>query len=251
MGAGEEMSASGGSISGKMKGGVLYGVGVGPGDPELMTLKAARLIGAADVVAFPALPGRESLARGIAAGVLAEGVEEMRIEVPMTPERAPAQAAYDAGAARIARVLEEGRDVVFLCEGDPLFYGSFMYLQARLAGRFRVEAVPGVASPMAAAAAAGLALAARDEVLTVLPATLDDAALRTRLAACDSAVIMKLGRHMGRVRALLDAMGLDGRAHYVARAGMADQLICPLAEAPEEAPYFSMILVVKGADPWL
>ncbi len=245
------MNASGGSISGKMKPGVLFGVGVGPGDAELLTLKAARVIGDAGVVSYPALPGRESLARAIVGDLLAEGIEELRIEVPMTPERAPAQAAYDAGAARIAEVLEAGRDVVFLCEGDPLFYGSFMYLQARLSARFRVEVVPGVASPMAAAAAAGQPLAARGEVLSVLPATLDDAALRARLALCDSAVIMKLGRHMGRVRALLEATGLAARAQYVERVGMADQLIRPLAEAPSEAPYFSLILVVRGADPWL
>ncbi len=245
------MSASGGSISAKKKPGVLYGVGVGPGDAELMTLKAARLIGAAQVLAYPALPGRASLAREIAAGVLPEAVEELRIEVPMTAERAPAQAAYDAGAARIAAVLEGGRDVVFLCEGDPLFYGSFMYLQARLAGRFCVEVVPGVASPMAGAAAAGLPLAARDEVLSVLPATLDDAALRARLALCDSAVIMKVGRHLPRLRALLESIGLAARAQYVERASMASQVICPLAEAPADAPYFSLILVVKGADPWL
>ena len=245
------MNASGGGISAKKKHGVFYGVGLGPGDAELLTLKAARLIRAADVVAYPALPGRESLARRIVADLLAEGVEELRIEVPMAGERAPAQAAYDAGAARIAEVLGAGRDVMFLCEGDPLFYGSFMYLQARLTGRFAVKVVPGVASPMAGAAAAGLPLAARDEVFCVLPATLSDEALRVRLALCNSAVIMKLGRHMGRVRALLTEMGLAGRAQYVARVGMADQLIRPLEEAPAEAPYFSMILVVKGADPWL
>ena len=244
------MNASGGRIS-RGKKGVLHGVGVGPGDAELLTLKAARLIRAADAVAFPALPGRESLARAIVADLVPEGAEEVRIEVPMRPERAPAQAAYDAGAARIAEVLGAGRDVVFLCEGDPLFYGSFMYLQARLAGRFAIEVVPGVAAPLAGAAAAGLALAARDEVFTVLPATLPGEALRARLALCDSAAIIKLGRHMGRVRALLGEMGLAGRAQYVARLGMADQVICPLEEAPGEAPYFSMILLAKGADPWL
>ncbi len=245
------MSASGESVSGRVKPGVMFGVGVGPGDAELITLKAARLIGAAQVVAYPALPGRESLAREIAAPLLPGVFEELRIEVPMTAERAPAQAAYDAGAARIAEVLERGRDVVFLCAGDPLFYGSFMYLQARLCGRFAVRAVPGVASPMAAAAAAGLPLAARDEVLTMLPATLDDAALRERLQLCDSAAIMKVGRHLARLRALLDDMGLTARAHYVERAAMAGEVIRPLAEAPDAAPYFSMILVMKGADPWL
>ena len=117
--------------------GTLYGIGVGPGDPELMTLKADRLIRSADVVAYPALTGGDSLARSIAAGSIPETVREIVIEVPMTTAREPAQDAYDYGADMIAEELAKGFDVVCLCEGDPFFYGSFMYLFARLADRYR------------------------------------------------------------------------------------------------------------------
>jgi precorrin-2/cobalt-factor-2 C20-methyltransferase len=231
--------------------GTLYGIGLGPGDPDLMTLKAARLVAACPVVAYPALPGTESFARTIAAAHIAPGTHEIRLDVPMTVARAPAQAAYDLGAARIAEALGLGQDVAFLCEGDPFFYGSFMYLHARLSSRFVVEVIPGVASVMAAAARLSQPLTARNEVFTVLPAPLDDATLGARIDQADSIAIMKLGRHMPRIRALLGAMGLTARARYIERATLETETAMPLAEAPATAPYFSMILVTKGADPWL
>ena len=231
--------------------GTLYGIGTGPGDPELLTLKAVRLIAAAGAVAYPARPGADSLARRIAAAHLREGVAEIRIEVPMKRDRAPAQAAYDAGAERLAELLAAGRDVVFLCEGDPMFYGSFMYLQARLADRFAVRAVPGVSALHAAPARLGRALAARDQVLTVLPGTLDDRALEPRIRGADSVAILKVGRHLPRLRALIARMGLLERAHFIAEATLAGERQAPLAEAPDRAPYFSMILIAKGDDPWL
>ncbi len=229
----------------------LHGIGLGPGDPELITLKAARLIAQAPVVAYPALAGGDSLARTIAAGLIAPDAREMRIEVPMTPARAPAQAAYDRAASDIAAHLDAGRDVAVLCEGDPFFYGSFMYLHARLAGRYRVQVVPGVSSMSASAAALGLPLAARNEVVSVIPAPLPEADLRARIIAADSAVIIKVGRHMARLRAVIADLGLSANAHYIERATLARERLMPLSEAPREAPYFSMILVVKGADPWL
>ncbi len=235
----------------KAKSGTLYGIGLGPGDPELVTLKAARLIGAARLVAYPAPQGGESLARKIAAGLLAEGTREIAIKVPMRIARAPAQAAYDAGAARIAEALGAGQDVVFLCEGDPLVYGSFMYLHARLSARFAVEVVPGVTSLSAASARAGLPLVARNEVLSLLPAPLEDSALEAAISRADAVAILKLGRHLGRVRALIERLGLARRALYVERASMAGERILPLAEAPDPAPYFSMILLTKGTDTWL
>lgn len=231
--------------------GVLYGIGVGPGDPELITLKAARLIARCPVVAYPALAGGASLARAIAADLIAPDAREIVIDLPMTAAREPAQAAYDQGSVRIAAALEGGQDVACLCEGDPLFYGSFMYLHARLGAQFRVEVVPGVTSLSACAGAAGLPLAARNEGITVLPGPLPDAVLRDRIAGAETVAIMKVGRHLARIRAVLDGLGLLARAVYVARATLADQVVCPLAEAPEDAPYFSMILVTKGGDPWL
>ncbi|SHE82035.1 precorrin-2/cobalt-factor-2 C20-methyltransferase [Loktanella atrilutea] len=231
--------------------GVLYGVGVGPGAADLMTLRAARLIGQAAVVAYPTLAGGASFARAIAADLIPAGAVEIAMDVPMSVERQPAQLAYDAGAARIAGHLEAGRDVVCLCEGDPFFYGSFMYLHARLSRRFRVEVVPGVTSIAACAAVAGRPLVARNERLTVLPGPLPAAELRDRIAGAESVAIMKVGRHLGKIRAVIADLGLMDFALYVERASLPEQVVCPLAEAPKAAPYFSMILLTKGADPWL
>lgn len=230
---------------------VLYGVGLGPGDPDLMTLRAHRLIAGADVIAYPSLAGGSSFARAIAAAAIRPGVEEIVMEVPMSTARAPAQAAYDTGAARIAKVLDSGRDVVCLCEGDPFFYGSFMYLFARLAVRYRVEVVPGVTSLTACAARAAMPLVARNERLTVLPGPLPEDELRARIEGAESVAIMKVGRHMAKIRCVIEALGLTARAVYVERASLPQEVVCPLAEAPDDAPYFSMILLVKGGDPWL
>lgn len=227
--------------------GTLYGLGVGPGDPELLTLKAHRLIAGAGTIAYPAPDHGESFARAIVAAFLPQGAREIPITIPMRAERFPAQEVYDAAAREIAGVLEAGEDVVVLCEGDPFFYGSFMYLHARLAGRFPVEIVPGVSSLGAVTAAARLPLIARQDVLTVLPATLPDAALEERLSGTDAAAIMKIGRHLPRIAALLDRLGMAERAVYVSHASLPQQHVCPLAQAPEVAPYFSMI-VVPGKD---
>ncbi len=225
--------------------GTLTGIGLGPGDPELITLKAARLIGRAHCIAWPALPGQDSFARRIAAGLLPPGVEEIRLDIPMTTERGPAQAAYDEGARRIAARLDGGTDILFLCEGDPLFYGSFMYLLTRLQPRHEVQVVPGVTSLTACAAAALLPLAERSDRLAVIPATLDDAALRRAVTRAESVAILKAGRHLGRVRAVLDDLGLGERAVYVERASLPEQRVLPLAAAPDPAPYFSTILVTR------
>lgn len=231
--------------------GTLYGIGVGPGDPELMTLKAHRLISGAKVIAYPAPDSGESFARRIAAAAIPAGAEEIPMVVPMRADRFPAQEVYAGAARRIAGRLSEGTDVVVLCEGDPFFYGSFMYLHARLAGRFPVEIVPGVSSLTACAAALGRPLTARNDVLTVLPGPLPDAELRARIEAAGAVAILKVGRHLPRIRALLDEMRLTARAGYVERASLPQQRVSPLAEAPDEAPYFSMILISRSEDPWL
>lgn len=231
--------------------GTLYGVGLGPGDPELITLKAARLIGGAKVIAYPTLAGGDSFARAIAADLIAADTREIRMDVPMSTQREPAQQAYDCGARAISAALEAGDDVVCLCEGDPFFYGSFMYLFARLAGRFETQIIPGVTSVTACAARARMPLAARNERLTILPGPLPEGELRTRIDGAESVVIMKVGRHLAKIRAVIDALGLTDQAVYVERATLPEEVVLPLAQAPEKAPYFSMILLTKGADPWL
>lgn len=231
--------------------GTLFGIGLGPGDPELVTLKAARLIAAAPVIAYPTLDGGDSFARAIAADLIPAGATELPISIPMTTDRAPAQAAYDTGAAAIATHLDAGRDVAVLCEGDPFFYGSFMYLFSRLSAAYRTEVIPGVTSVTACAAVARQPLSARKEVLTILPGPLAEDELRARIEAASSVAIMKVGRHLPKIRRVLDELGLTDRATYVERASLPSELCLPLAEAPAKAPYFSMILVTRGQDPWL
>ena len=231
--------------------GTLYGVGVGPGDPELMTLKAHRLISAARVVAYPAPDSGESFARSIAASALREDAIEIPMIVPMRVERFPAQDVYAQGAETIAGHLTQGDDVVVLCEGDPFFYGSFMYLFARLADKFPTEIIPGVSSLGACSAALRRPLTARNDVLTVLPGPLPDEEMRERIESAEAIAIMKVGRHLPRLRALLAHMNLTAQAGYIERASLSEQTVLPLTDAPESAPYFSMILIYKGDDPWL
>ncbi len=231
--------------------GILYGVGLGPGDAELITLKAARLISTAKVIAYPTLAGSDSFARSIAADLIGEDVREIAIDVPMRVERGPAQAAYDTAASEISDILETGLDVVVLCEGDPFFYGSFMYIFARLKAKFKTEIIPGITAMTASAAALGLPLAARNEMLSVIPGPLPDAALRQKIAAADSVAIMKVGRHLDRIRDVITDLGLLDQAHYIERTSLPGERKMPLADAPDPAPYFSMILITKEADPWL
>jgi precorrin-2/cobalt-factor-2 C20-methyltransferase len=227
--------------------GRLYGIGVGPGDPELITLKAVRILSEVPVVAYPAPDDGDSAARRIAASFIPPGRTEIAIRVPMRAGRMPVEI-YDRAAEEISDHLRAGRDVAVLCEGDPFFYGSFMYLHDRLAGRFPCTVVPGVTSLTACAAASGRPLVRRDDVLTILPATLADAELEPRLRDADAVAILKVGRHLPRVRALLAKLGLAERATYVAHASRADEVVAPLAGMTDAAaPYFSMILVSKGA----
>lgn len=222
--------------------GRIYGVGVGPGAPDLITLRAHRLITRAAVIAYPAPDSGESFARAIAAGFIRQDAREIPIVIPMRSERFPAQEIYDKAALAIEEQLDAGHDVVVLCEGDPLFYGSFMYLLARLRAR-EVEIVPGVSSLAAVSAAAARPLCARSETLTVLPATLSEADLEAGLRQAQAAAVMKLGRHFAKARGVIDRLGLTDRAVFVAHASLPHGRTCPLASAPETAPYFSMILI--------
>ncbi len=231
--------------------GRLYGLGVGPGDPDLITVKALRILQRVPVIAYPAPLEGDSLARAIVAPHLPGGQDEIAIRTPMLPARFPAQEVYDRASREIAERLDAGDDVAVLCEGDPFFYGSFLYLFARMAERHKIEVVPGVSSLMACPAVLGTALAARDDVLAVVPATLDAERLKARIAEADAAAVIKLGRHFAKARAVIEALGLAAEARYVERATMADQRILPLdAVDPASAPYFSMILVHKRGRAW-
>jgi precorrin-2/cobalt-factor-2 C20-methyltransferase len=227
--------------------GTLYGLGVGPGDPELVTLKVLRVLRGLPVVAYPAPEEGTSFARSVVASRLSPAQTEIAIRVPMTRAMAPAQAVYDRAAVEIAEHLEASRDVGVLCQGDPFFYGSFIQIFDRLAAKFPTRVVPGVSSLMACAAAAGLPLVTRDEILTVLPATLSETELEKRLKQAESVAILKLGRHLSKARRVLKRLGLVERASYIEHASLESQKILPLDAAdPASAPYFSMILVRPG-----
>ncbi|GGK89632.1 precorrin-3B C(17)-methyltransferase [Planomonospora parontospora subsp. parontospora] len=232
--------------------GRLWGVGLGPGDPELVTVKAARLLGAADVIAYHSARHGRSIARSVAAPYLREGQIEEALIYPLTTETTDHPGGYQGAiddfyaecALRLAAHLDAGRDVVVLCEGDPLFYGSYMHMHKRLAHRYTTEVVPGVTSVSGAAAVLGRPLVERDETLTVLPGTLPAEVLAERLAAADSAAVLKLGRTFTKVRDALEKAGRLEEAWYVERATTAGQRLAPLAEVdPESVPYFSLALI--------
>ncbi len=231
--------------------GTLYGLGIGPGDPELLTLRAWRLISDCDVIAYPQSDSGDSLARKICAPFIPENATELAITVPMTCDRAPAKSAYDGAALKIATHLNEGRHVAFLCEGDPFFYGSFMYLFERMAQSYKTVVVPGVSSLTAAAAGIGRPLAARNDVLKVLPAPLDANRLKTEIGDADAVAVIKVGKHFDKIRKILCDLGLEDRATIIEAATRDDEKITPLADLPDgERPYFSTILIYKGGEPW-
>ena len=232
--------------------GRLFGVGVGPGDPELITVKGARLIAAADVVAYHSGTAGRSIARSIVAGLVSEDAIEELLIYPVTVGETDHPLGYygaiddfyDESAKRLTKHLDAGRTVVVLAEGDPLFYSSYMYLHDRISGSYPCEVVPGVTSVSAAAAAVATPLARHEDVLTVLPGTLAVAELARRLADTDAAAILKLGRTFAGVREALAQAGRLEDAVYVERASTGRETTLPVAEVdPASVPYFSMILV--------
>jgi len=239
-------------MSGAMARGRLLGVGVGPGDPELITLKAVRALETADVVAHFAKAGYPSHARAIVASHLRAGVTELPLLYPVTTElpscgnayREAIADFYDTSAATIAAHIEAGRTVAVICEGDPLFYGSYMHLHARLSPRYPAEITAGVTGMSGCWSAAGVPIAQGDDIFAVLPATLPEAELTRRLADADAAVVMKVGRHLPKLRRALDRSGRLPRAIYVERGTTADAKMIPLAAKTDDAaPYFAVVLV--------
>ncbi|MDX1976302.1 MAG: precorrin-2 C(20)-methyltransferase [Pseudanabaenaceae cyanobacterium bins.68] len=225
----------------------LYGVGVGPGDPELITLKALKILQQVEVVAYQAAAQRQSVARQIVASYLRGDQQELCFRFPRALDPIAAKSAYDQAIAPIAECLEQGKQVAVLCEGDPLFYGSFMYLFTRLSDRYPTEVVPGVCSPMAAAAL-GLPLSYRNDVFSVLSATLAPELLETHLLSANGAAIIKLARHFDQVREILIKLDLVERAKYIECATMANQKTLPILEVnAANVPYFAMVLIPTQA----
>ncbi|KUM78338.1 precorrin-2 C(20)-methyltransferase [Streptomyces curacoi] len=237
--------------------GKLYGVGLGPGDPSLMTVRAVEVIAGADVIAYHSARHGRSIARSIAARhIRADHIEEPLV-YPVTTETTDHPGGYQGAlaefyaeaSARLAAHLDAGRTVAVLAEGDPLFYGSYMHMHKRLAGRYATEVIPGVTSVSAAAARLGTPLAEGEEVLTILPGTLPEEELTARLAATDAAVVMKLGRTFPKVRRALRDSGRLGEARYVERATMSGERLAELAAVePESVPYFSVAVLPSRVD---
>ena len=235
-----------------MNGARLIGIGVGPGDPGLVTLNAIAALNEADVVAHFAKAGNTSNARTIAACHFKNGVEELPLLYPVTTEipkedaayRDSIRAFYDGAARAIASRLDQGQVVAVIAEGDPLFYGSYMHLHVRLSPRYPTEIVAGVTGMSGCWSAIGTPIAQGDDVFTVLPATLPEYELERRLADTDAAVVMKIGRHLGKVRRALDRAGRLDRAIYVERGTMTNAAMMPLVDKLDTiAPYFAMVLV--------
>jgi precorrin-2/cobalt-factor-2 C20-methyltransferase len=238
-------------LAGTARSGTLYGIGVGPGDVRYMTLRALALVRSVDVIAYFAKEGREGNARRIVAPVL-NGGRELKFEYPVTDEIPSAAPGYrDAiatfyrdTAARIEAELTAGASVGLLAEGDPFFYGSFMHMWRRLESAFPIEVVPGVTGMSGCWTRANAPITWGDDVLTIMPGTLDETTLAERLRRCDAAVIMKVGRNLAKVRRAVEAAGLIARAIYVERGTMSEERIVPLAECADAAgPYFAMVLI--------
>ena len=235
--------------------GILYGVGLGPGDPELMSVKAHRLVAASTTIAYFRKRGRAGHARTIVAGLVADGIAEIALEYPVTTEL-PVDGEgyvkairdfYARAAGQLGAVLDRGADVALLCEGDPFFYGSFLHMYDRLRGSYVIEVIPGVTGMSGCWTRAGAPITYGDDVLTVLPGTLPQAVLAEKLGATDAAVIMKVGRNLDKIRASLATAGRLDEAIYVERGTMAGERIVPLASLDRAgAPYFSIILVPGG-----
>ena len=232
--------------------GRLIGVGVGPGDPELLTLKAIAALKEADVVAYFAKAGNVSNARTIVGAHMPDGAEEMPLLYPVTTEIPKEDAAYrdairdfyDVSAAAVASYLDDGRTVAVLSEGDPLFYGSYMHIHVRLSPRYPTEVIAGVTGMSGCWSSVGAPMTQGDDVFTVLPATLPEYELERRFADADAAVVMKIGRHLPKVRRALERAGRLDRAIYVERGTMTNASVMMLTDKLDmHAPYFAIVLV--------
>lgn len=231
--------------------GRLIGVGTGPGDPDLLTVKAVRAIEQADVVAYFAKKGNASNARAIVASLITHQIEE-QLGYPVTTEidrrhddyKSATSGFYAEAAARVAGHLDAGRTVAVLSEGDPLFYGSYMHIHVRLAHLYDTEVIAGITAMSGCWSQAGLPLVQGDDILTVLPGTLEEDDLKARLDATDAAVIMKVGRNMAKIRRAIAAAGKLEGAIYVERGTMANGHHMRLVDKADDiAPYFALILV--------
>jgi len=231
--------------------GSLFLVGVGTGDPELLTLKAVRILSEVKIIAYGQKPNTPSFSLEIAREYLREDAQFLPIDIPMKVEREPAQNAYDILVKTMLKYLEQGENVVYLCEGDPLFYGSAMYLIARIKKEINVEIISGITSVAASSAAIKRPLCARNEIFKVLPAPLEDKVILDELKTAQAVAIIKVGRHFMRIKSLLEKSGHAENAMIIENASGADERITLLNDySKNELPYFASILCYKGDEAW-
>ncbi|WP_170358457.1 precorrin-2 C(20)-methyltransferase [Ruegeria arenilitoris] len=232
--------------------GTIYGVGLGPGDPDLMSVRADRLLRGAKHVAYFRKPGRTGQARKIVNEMIRDDAVEFPMEYPVTTEIPVTDPRYNAllaefyerCTARLKELADQGEDVVVLCEGDPFFYGSFMHLYSRLRDVVPVEVVPAITGMSGAWTATGDPITWGDDILTVLMGTLPEDVLADRMARTDALVVMKIGRNIDKVKRALKTAGLFDRAWIVEYAQMPNQTVRKLSDAcTEVTPYFSIIIV--------
>ena len=224
---------------------MIYGIGVGPGDPELMTIKAVRLIREADVIAVPGTVAEQSVAYRIAAGTVPEIVQKelLAVPMPMTKDRKLLDEAHRSGAQLLEALLDQGKTVVFLTLGDPTVYCTFSYLQHHLeADGYKVELVPGISSVMASAAKLGIPLAEWDEPVHILPGALTEEVTLDRKGTY---VLMKSASRMKEVKDALRASGRSVQA--VLNCGMENETVCrSLDDIPDDAGYFALVIAKEG-----
>jgi precorrin-2/cobalt-factor-2 C20-methyltransferase len=239
-----------------MRKGTLFGVGVGPGDPDLMTVKAVRVLREAQVVAFFAKRGKAGNARTTAAQFIGPAAELLSLPYPYTVELSPRhpeyiaamRAFYDTSAAQIAARLETGTDVAVLCEGDPLFYGSYMYLHDRLSRDYGCVVIPGITSFSGCAAGAGIPLVSTDRIFSIVPGTLPEQELESKLRTSDAAAIIKLGRNLGKVRRVLSRLGRLEEATYFEHGTTAREVVMPLRDKSDDQSLYFALIIVPGHD---
>ena len=224
--------------------GKLYGVGVGPGDPELLTLKAAKLIGQADIIAYPMNKAGKSVAYQIASSHVVENCETFGFYIPMSADRTGANLAYDDAATRLQQYLDLGKKVVCLCEGDAFFYGSFAYIFERLTDEYNIEIIPAVPAFVAASAALKIPMIIQNEDLQIIPATLDEAILIDKMRTSNNVAIYKVGRHFAKIRQILAKLNLLEKSNLVEYVSQSQQNVTPMMATNEATrPYFSMIII--------
>ena len=224
----------------------LYLVGVGPGDAELLTLKAARILGEISIIAYGQKENEQSIALNIVKDFLRSDVKTLPINIPMKIEKEPAQLAYDRGAKQMLKHLQKGKDVAYICEGDALFYGSAIHLLERMPSEIEIKIIPGISSPNAASASLKMPLTRRNEILKTLPATLSNEELLSEMKTAKTIALIKVGRHFLRIKKLLEKTDFGKNAMIVENASRINERIIKLSDYSENSlPYFAIILAQR------